>query len=649
MAKQQNFGAKLRELRKAAGLTLRELAEKVNVNFTYLSKIESSALPPPSEKVIRRIAEVLDYDKDELLALAGIIPSDIAEILKDRKARERLRAEQAKRAKATGIKMPTLPKVSLPLKGLYRVALPVFLVVAVALSVWFASPTQALTVEYTLPTGVIGTTQTITVTINIQEPDDVPIKYINMYIYKNGTYTRLTSPYVASLAYVPLPFGTAVKSYTSAQTGGGAATVTAVSSAAVQTGYATGPTYALWEGTAYQFGNTSAYGYGGSPTYVTYTIRWTSPTTWPAGTYKIDTDIYVSGPNLTKTLTKTSNAFTLSQATGGGGGGGGTVSSSGNTYLYDSVTSSGKFIQNVTAKSADNKVSLDIDLGVIGKDATGKALNKISIQPMSSPPAPPANKSTIGLTYNLGPDGATFDPPITLTFNYDPASLPEGVNEADLTIAYYDSATGEWVVLEGITVDTVNHTISGKVSHFTAFAVLAALEPATFTVSDLVIGPSTIEIGKTSMVVVTVSNTGDISGDYDVVLKVDNTVAETKTVTLAGGTSQKVSFTVSQDTPGTYAINVNGLSGELTFTAPTEPAPEPEPEPEPTPPAPEPELEPTPPAPEPTPQPAPPAPEPAPTPPAEETGINWWLIGGIIAVVIIVAIITWLIAFRRRD
>ena len=117
------FGPKLRELRTGAGLTLRELAEKVNVNFTYLSKIENGALPPPSEKVIRQLAAVLNFDKDQLLALAGIIPADIAEILKDRQTRDRLRAEQAKKAaRAARPNTLSLPRISLPLKGFYRLA-----------------------------------------------------------------------------------------------------------------------------------------------------------------------------------------------------------------------------------------------------------------------------------------------------------------------------------------------------------------------------------------------------------------------------------------------------------------------------------------------------------------------------------------------
>jgi transcriptional regulator with XRE-family HTH domain len=48
----QAFSTRLRELRIKARLTQRELAEKVGVDFSYLSKLENGVLPPPSEKVI---------------------------------------------------------------------------------------------------------------------------------------------------------------------------------------------------------------------------------------------------------------------------------------------------------------------------------------------------------------------------------------------------------------------------------------------------------------------------------------------------------------------------------------------------------------------------------------------------------------------
>ena len=84
----REFGARLRELRTQAGMSQRELANNVNVDFTYLSKIENGVLPPPSEKVILRLAEVLNADKDDFITLAGRIPSDIAEMLRNRQTLE---------------------------------------------------------------------------------------------------------------------------------------------------------------------------------------------------------------------------------------------------------------------------------------------------------------------------------------------------------------------------------------------------------------------------------------------------------------------------------------------------------------------------------------------------------------------------------
>jgi len=67
-----NFGERIRELRKARALTQRTLAEKLGVDFTYLSKIENGRLDqPPSEKLIRRMAEVLGAPPEELLDLSG--------------------------------------------------------------------------------------------------------------------------------------------------------------------------------------------------------------------------------------------------------------------------------------------------------------------------------------------------------------------------------------------------------------------------------------------------------------------------------------------------------------------------------------------------------------------------------------------------
>ena len=74
------FGNRIRELRQAKNLTLRDVAKRVKVTFTYLSKTENQKLSFgefPSDDLIVRLALVLGADPDELLLLAEKIPEVI--------------------------------------------------------------------------------------------------------------------------------------------------------------------------------------------------------------------------------------------------------------------------------------------------------------------------------------------------------------------------------------------------------------------------------------------------------------------------------------------------------------------------------------------------------------------------------------------
>ena len=77
---EMTFGSRIRVLRQAKKLTLRDVAKKVKVTFTYLSKIENQKLSFgefPSDELIVRLARALDADPDELLILAEKIPDAI--------------------------------------------------------------------------------------------------------------------------------------------------------------------------------------------------------------------------------------------------------------------------------------------------------------------------------------------------------------------------------------------------------------------------------------------------------------------------------------------------------------------------------------------------------------------------------------------
>jgi transcriptional regulator with XRE-family HTH domain len=75
------FGERLRELRRAKNISQRDLASRIDVDFTYLSKIENDRMPPPSAKAIAALARELGADADELSILAGKIPSDLVDVL----------------------------------------------------------------------------------------------------------------------------------------------------------------------------------------------------------------------------------------------------------------------------------------------------------------------------------------------------------------------------------------------------------------------------------------------------------------------------------------------------------------------------------------------------------------------------------------
>lgn len=80
----KNFGATIRELREGQQISLRKFADKVGISPTYLSKIERDEFPPPGEETVKKFAEALNQDADELLALAGKVSSDLPAIIQQR-------------------------------------------------------------------------------------------------------------------------------------------------------------------------------------------------------------------------------------------------------------------------------------------------------------------------------------------------------------------------------------------------------------------------------------------------------------------------------------------------------------------------------------------------------------------------------------
>ncbi len=83
------LGQYIRERREALKETdrrfsLRQVAGRIGIEPSYLSKVERGESAPLSEEKIRALAEDLGEDPDVLLALSGKVSSDIQEVIRKR-------------------------------------------------------------------------------------------------------------------------------------------------------------------------------------------------------------------------------------------------------------------------------------------------------------------------------------------------------------------------------------------------------------------------------------------------------------------------------------------------------------------------------------------------------------------------------------
>jgi hypothetical protein len=191
------------------------------------------------------------------------------------------------------------------------------------------------------------------------------------------------------------------------------------------------------------------------------------------------------------TSVHTGPKVSAASSSGGGGGGGGGSSSSLTTVSLNGLVSvapvqvNGQGILQSASqlKTSDGKVTLEFTNGVKLLTANNNVLSSLTAENLDSPPSPVAGQSIIA-AYTFGPDGAKFDPALTLTMSYDPSRLGENISEDGLYIAYYDGA--QWQALNS-TIDTKSKMVSAKISHFSSFALMGkVILPSPAPVTDTV-------------------------------------------------------------------------------------------------------------------------------------------------------------------
>lgn len=81
------FGEKVRMLRVQRSMTQQDLANRMSVSVSYISKVENGKLhfgDFPSEKFIHKLASELKADEDELLLLADKVPAALRRKIRQR-------------------------------------------------------------------------------------------------------------------------------------------------------------------------------------------------------------------------------------------------------------------------------------------------------------------------------------------------------------------------------------------------------------------------------------------------------------------------------------------------------------------------------------------------------------------------------------
>ena len=89
----KTFGQTLKEIRRSKGVTQRQLAAGVGVDFSYISKVENDRMPPPAADTIVKICEKLGVPPDELLAMTGKMPTPVKEAISENPAAQQFLRE----------------------------------------------------------------------------------------------------------------------------------------------------------------------------------------------------------------------------------------------------------------------------------------------------------------------------------------------------------------------------------------------------------------------------------------------------------------------------------------------------------------------------------------------------------------------------
>ena len=98
-----------------------------------------------------------------------------------------------------------------------------------------------------------------------------------------------------------------------------------------------------------------------------------------------------------------------------------------------------------------------------------------------------------------------------------------------------------------------------------SFAISSAPPPSTLKISDLEVDPYESWVNETIKTSFKVSNTGTEALSYALTVRVNNTVKETKTVSLSAGETAIIESSFTMSSEGRYSVSVGGVAKPFTI------------------------------------------------------------------------------------
>ena len=182
-----------------------------------------------------------------------------------------------------------------------------------------------------------------------------------------------------------------------------------------------------------------------------------------------------------------------------------------------------------------------------GAIATGQGTATVAIKKSYKPPKDDNFVALGGESFSISATDSSnkaikdLSGNVEITLPFDSTTLPDGVEETDLTIQYYSPEAGGLVGLSSVTVDTASDTLTGLTNHFTEFVV-------SYPTSQVAASPTPTPT-PTPTPIASVTSGGGGGG---------------------GGVSVSTSTSASNSTTSSTPATVTTVSGTQTYSQPVQ-------------------------------------------------------------------------------